>query len=166
MNAQWLQNIQQMMGMQVTPAQPTPDEPMDAINEEKFITGRPEEDFYNKNLSQIHKKDDLKKPLLEKILRDCIGTGNPVVALKSVFGQSQNTNGVCGKVLTYNDSGWKCLDCELDPTCIICTECFEKGNHKGHRVFFKSHVSGMCDCGDLEAWRPGGNCSDHQGQQT
>jgi hypothetical protein len=169
MNNQWFQNIQQMLsgyaGEQVTDL--PPEEPMGIVNEEKFVTGREQEDFYNKNLSGIHKMyAEVKDKTLKKILEDCIGVGSPMSALKEVLGSSSKLNGVCGKVLTVNDSGWKCLDCELDPTCIICTECFEKGNHKGHRIFFKSRVSGMCDCGDLEAWRPGGNCSDHQGQTT
>ena len=58
---------------------------------------------------------------------------------------------------------WKCETCELDATCIICQECFEKGNHKGHKVWLKRNVSGCCDCGDPDAWREEGFCSDHKG---
>lgn len=51
----------------------------------------------------------------------------------------------------------------MDPTCIICKECFENSNHKGHRFQIKPNVSGMCDCGDPEAWKEQGNCSKHGG---
>jgi hypothetical protein len=43
------------------------------------------------------------------------------------------SNGICGKKMTMHDVGYSCLDCQMDPTCIICKECFEDGNHKGHR---------------------------------
>ena len=32
--------------------------------------------------------------------------------------------GVCAKTLKSGDVAWKCEDCEKDPTCIICAECF------------------------------------------
>ena len=74
------------------------------------------------------------------------------------------TLGVCAKPLKSGvDVAWKCEDCEKDPTCIICAECFEKSNHEGHRVWLKTNVSGCCDCGDPEAWDEKGCCSDHKG---
>ena len=74
------------------------------------------------------------------------------------------TLGVCAKPLKSGvDVAWKCEDCEKDPTCIICKECFEKSDHTGHRVWLKTNVSGCCDCGDPEAWDPKGCCPDHQG---
>ena len=60
---------------------------------------------------------------------------------------------------------WRCMDCEKDPTCIICSECFEKSDHTGHRVQLKRNVGGCCDCGDPEAWDPEHFCSDHKGYQ-
>lgn len=70
---------------------------------------------------------------------------------------------VCGKILTSKSIGFKCLDCELDPTCIICQECYEKSDHKSHRTIQQNGGAGCCDCGDKEAWRPEGFCIDHQG---
>ena len=72
--------------------------------------------------------------------------------------------GVCAKQMNYGDVAWRCLDCEKDPTCIICSECFEKGDHEGHRVQLKRNVGGCCDCGDPEAWDENHFCSDHKGQ--
>lgn len=34
--------------------------------------------------------------------------------------QSGSKGGVCAKTLKSGDVAWKCEDCELDPTCIIC----------------------------------------------
>ncbi len=55
------------------------------------------------------------------------------------------------------------MDCEKDPTCIICQSCFEKGNHTGHRIQLKRNVGGCCDCGDPEAWDQDHFCEDHKG---
>ena len=80
--------------------------------------------------------------------------------INSVVGTS---GGVCAKQLERGDVAWRCLDCEKDPTCIICSSCFEKSDHTGHRVQLKRNVSGLCDCGDPEAWDPDHFCSDHKG---
>ena len=71
--------------------------------------------------------------------------------------------GVCAKPVRTGNIAWKCEDCEKDPTCIICQECFQKGNHEGHRVWLKTNAHGCCDCGDPDGWAEEGNCSDHKG---
>jgi E3 ubiquitin-protein ligase UBR3 len=75
----------------------------------------------------------------------------------------ESGKGVCAKTLSHGDVAWKCETCEKDPTCIICQECFEKGDHKGHKIFLKRSVSGCCDCGDSSAWEESGFCSKHKG---
>lgn len=65
--------------------------------------------------------------------------------------------------MQYGEVAWRCMDCEKDPTCIICSECFDKGDHTGHRVQLKRNVGGCCDCGDPDAWDPDHFCSDHKG---
>ena len=71
--------------------------------------------------------------------------------------------GVCAKPLKAGDVAWKCEDCEKDKSCIICQDCFNKGDHKGHRVWLKTNVGGCCDCGDPDGWDEKGFCSDHKG---
>ena len=71
--------------------------------------------------------------------------------------------GICAKQMKPGDVAWRCLDCEKDPTCIICKDCFEKADHEGHRVQLKRNVGGCCDCGDPEAWDQEHFCSDHKG---
>lgn len=29
---------------------------------------------------------------------------------------------------------FKCLDCEMDTTCVICEDCFLASDHSGHRA--------------------------------
>lgn len=70
---------------------------------------------------------------------------------------------VCGKILTINDRGFKCLDCGIDPSSIICEACFINSEHKGHRTILQNYCSGCCDCGDKEAWKIEGFCKDHKG---
>ena len=74
--------------------------------------------------------------------------------------------GICAKSLEYGDVAWCCMDCEKDPTAIICSACFDKGNHEGHRVQLKRNVGGCCDCGDIDAWEEAGFCTDHKGYET
>jgi hypothetical protein len=71
--------------------------------------------------------------------------------------------GVCAKVFKKGEVAWRCEDCELDPTCIMCQSCYEKSDHTGHRVWLKTNVSGCCDCGDPDGYKEEGFCSDHKG---
>ena len=89
-------------------------------------------------------------------------SANPDLVMRRIWDDNL-TLGVCAKTLKTGDVAWKCEDCEKDPTCIICKDCFEKGNHEGHRVWLKTDVSGCCDCGDPEAWDEKGCCPDHKG---
>lgn len=73
------------------------------------------------------------------------------------------TLGVCAKSLKAGDVAWKCEDCEKDPTCIICLDCFNNSEHEGHRTWLKTNVGGCCDCGDPEGWDMNGACFKHKG---
>ena len=60
-------------------------------------------------------------------------------------------------------------DCEAHDNpnfiSIMCSQCFEKSNHDGHKlkVVKKPDVAcGTCDCGDIFAFNPQGFCQDHQ----
>ncbi|PIK60202.1 putative E3 ubiquitin-protein ligase UBR2-like [Apostichopus japonicus] len=53
-------------------------------------------------------------------------------------------------------------DCALDPTCVLCIDCFQRSGHKKHR--YKMNTSGgggYCDCGDAEAWTSDPACDMH-----
>jgi hypothetical protein len=57
---------------------------------------------------------------------------------------------------------YQCIDCSKQSNTMICADCFDNGNHKGHRVS-RAKVSGVCDCGDPDMWDPAGNCCKHTG---
>ncbi|XP_021495068.1 E3 ubiquitin-protein ligase UBR1 isoform X1 [Meriones unguiculatus] len=70
---------------------------------------------------------------------------------------------LCGKVFKSGETTYSCRDCAIDPTCVLCMDCFQSSVHKNHR--YKMHTStggGFCDCGDTEAWKTGPFCMDHE----
>ncbi|KAL0969076.1 hypothetical protein UPYG_G00222340 [Umbra pygmaea] len=76
--------------------------------------------------------------------------------------QGSASSQLCGRVFKEGETVYSCRDCAIDPTCVLCMDCFEYSVHKGHR--YKMHGSsggGFCDCGDLEAWKTGPCCSKH-----
>lgn len=85
------------------------------------------------------------------------------MAVEALKKSSGGSKGVCAKTLKAGDVAWKCETCEKDPTCIICQECFELSDHKGHKIWLKRNVGGCCDCGDPDAWQESGFCTKHKG---
>uniref|UniRef100_A0A8C4LYA4 E3 ubiquitin-protein ligase n=1 Tax=Equus asinus asinus TaxID=83772 RepID=A0A8C4LYA4_EQUAS len=70
---------------------------------------------------------------------------------------------LCGKVFKSGETTYSCRDCAIDPTCVLCMDCFQNSVHKNHR--YKMHTStggGFCDCGDTEAWKTGPFCVSHE----
>ncbi|EHB10353.1 E3 ubiquitin-protein ligase UBR1 [Heterocephalus glaber] len=70
---------------------------------------------------------------------------------------------LCGKVFKSGETTYSCRDCAIDPTCVLCMDCFQNSVHKNHR--YKMHTStggGFCDCGDMEAWKTGPFCMNHE----
>ncbi|RXN10461.1 E3 ubiquitin- ligase UBR1 [Labeo rohita] len=39
----------------------------------------------------------------------------------------------CGRVFKEGETVYSCRDCAIDPTCVLCIECFQKSVHKSHR---------------------------------
>eukprot|EP00736_Rhodelphis_marinus_P006571 Rmarinus@m.3933 len=70
---------------------------------------------------------------------------------------------VCGAVFNKGDVVYHCHTCETDPTCAICSECFQNGNHEGHVFRMVWTGGGCCDCGDPDAWAQEGFCCNHPG---
>ena len=91
---------------------------------------------------------------------------------KSMFIQSQ--------VFKMGEPTYSCRDCGLDPTCVLCVDCFKNSEHGKCRwptakskfleiiasgfIRYKMSTSvggGYCDCGDTEAWKAHPFCSKH-----
>lgn len=51
----------------------------------------------------------------------------------------------------------------MDPTSVLCVDCFHAWDHEGHEVLFGQSFSfaTACDCGDASAWRNNEGCRDH-----
>ncbi|KZO99806.1 hypothetical protein CALVIDRAFT_595883 [Calocera viscosa TUFC12733] len=70
----------------------------------------------------------------------------------------------CEYVFEKGDVGYRCKDCAMDDTCVMCSRCFEASDHIGHIVTFHvaHHAGGYCDCGDNECWRTASSCRLHR----
>uniref|UniRef100_A0A4W4H9P8 E3 ubiquitin-protein ligase n=1 Tax=Electrophorus electricus TaxID=8005 RepID=A0A4W4H9P8_ELEEL len=102
----------------------------------------------------------------ERILHplECFLFGeDPCTALEKLQQRNYSASSqLCGRVFKEGETVYSCRDCAIDPTCVFCMDCFQSSVHKGHR--YKMHASsggGFCDCGDLEAWKTGPWCSQH-----
>ena len=80
--------------------------------------------------------------------------------LKSI---AKPNNQVCNRHIHEGEGGWKCFDCELDQTSLICKDCFNKMKefHKYHKTKFQPNISGYCDCGDSNVIIKNSFCPDH-----
>jgi E3 ubiquitin-protein ligase UBR1 len=61
----------------------------------------------------------------------------------------------CGRKFGIDEPIYRCHDCGFDDTCVLCVHCFNKEDHIGHQVttsIASSRNTGICDCGDPEAW--------------
>ncbi|ORY03779.1 hypothetical protein K493DRAFT_206578 [Basidiobolus meristosporus CBS 931.73] len=69
----------------------------------------------------------------------------------------------CGHVFKRGEGVYRCRNCALDDTCVLCAHCFHATDHTGHDTSFSvnSGSGGCCDCGDLEAWKIPLKCSYH-----
>lgn len=50
----------------------------------------------------------------------------------------------------------------MDPTCVLCVQCFKQSAHRNHKYKMgTSSGGGCCDCGDVEAWKRDPYCDEH-----
>lgn len=45
-----------------------------------------------------------------------------------------SSNATCGYVFPSEDLIYTCHDCAVDDTCVLCQNCFNPEDHKGHRI--------------------------------
>ncbi|KAJ2678128.1 E3 ubiquitin-protein ligase ubr1 [Coemansia spiralis] len=69
----------------------------------------------------------------------------------------------CGHVFKRGEGVYRCKNCSMDDTCVLCTRCFQATDHTGHDTSFSvnSGTGGCCDCGDPEAWKIPLRCRHH-----
>ncbi|KAK9491525.1 hypothetical protein V1508DRAFT_357779 [Lipomyces doorenjongii] len=64
---------------------------------------------------------------------------------------------------------YKCKECGLDDTCVLCWRCYNASDHIGHTVtvsISQKDGGGVCDCGDPEAWLRDVNCKYYSAAQA
>ncbi|CEP08232.1 hypothetical protein [Parasitella parasitica] len=78
------------------------------------------------------------------------------------YWESQRGN-QCGHLFKKGESVYRCRNCGLDDTCVMCSKCFHSTNHDGHdvKIWISRGAGGCCDCGDPEAWKVPLVCAIH-----
>ncbi|XP_067844935.1 E3 ubiquitin-protein ligase UBR2 isoform X3 [Heptranchias perlo] len=77
--------------------------------------------------------------------------------------KANKSSQLCGRVFKIGEPTYSCRDCAVDPTCVLCMECFLASVHREHRYrMTTSGGGGFCDCGDTEAWKQGPYCVKHE----
>lgn len=72
---------------------------------------------------------------------DCLSTG--------VCGVACACSKLVAQILT-GEMVFRCEECAVDSTCVLCADCFEHSAHRTHRYVMSSSGGGVCDCGDPE----------------
>ncbi|VDP16726.1 unnamed protein product [Soboliphyme baturini] len=109
----------------------------------------------------------LKLPELDKLLMKPLAyvlCGDRGVIYEALTLKSRTSTAhqerLCGHQFSSGEATYTCRDCALDPTCVLCYECFSNSEHKNHKYRIStSSGSGYCDCGDKEAWKADPLCS-------
>lgn len=62
----------------------------------------------------------------------CGGVPEPDAILRSLK-ERDNPPQLCGRVFKNGEPTYACRDCGMDPTCVLCIECFQHSAHRNHR---------------------------------
>uniref|UniRef100_A0A1L8DT83 E3 ubiquitin-protein ligase n=1 Tax=Nyssomyia neivai TaxID=330878 RepID=A0A1L8DT83_9DIPT len=94
-------------------------------------------------------------------LEDFICGDNPQNVLDKLKSEN-NVAAVCGRVFKIGEPTYCCRECGMDPTCVLCVNCFKQSAHRHHKYKMgTSNGGGCCDCGDAEAWKRDPYCEQH-----
>lgn len=112
-------------------------------------------------LALAYDEATLRRTLIDSLERFVCGTSDPRGYFEELR-RLESPPTLCGRVFKSGEPTYSCRDCGLDPTCVLCVDCFKSSAHKNHK--YKMSMScggGYCDCGDLEAWRSSPFCETH-----
>lgn len=112
-------------------------------------------------LNMFFDEEAAKRVLFSPLEKFVCGNDNPEAVFNDLK-MLDNPPSLCGKVFKLGEPTYSCRDCGLDPTCVLCVDCFKNSSHKVHR--YKMSISsggGYCDCGDTEAWKAHPSCEVH-----
>lgn len=102
------------------------------------------------------------KSAIVDVLEEFMLGENPTSVLDKIKGEG-STQSVCGRVFKMNEPFYSCRECGMDPTCVLCVNCFKQSAHRNHKYKMgASFGGGCCDCGDREAWKQDHYCDEHR----
>lgn len=73
----------------------------------------------------------------------------------------QHSGRNCGRKFQVGEPIYRCHECGYDDTCVLCIYCFNAADHENHHVYTdicSEFNTGICDCGDREAWNSDLHC--------
>ena len=103
----------------------------------------PDKDSYVTNLDQVFDVD-----FVTDFYKISLNSVN-----KSQIFRHQGRN--CGRKFKVGEPLYRCQECGYDDTCVLCIHCFNPKDHENHHIYIdicNDFTSGICDCGDEEAW--------------
>lgn len=112
-------------------------------------------------LNIVYDEDRARKYLFAP-METLICSGDPPTVFQELKALD-NPPTLCGKVFKNGEPTYSCRDCGMDPTCVLCVDCFKISAHRFHRYKMStSGGGGYCDCGDVEAWKDAAFCDRHR----
>ncbi|XP_017488477.1 PREDICTED: E3 ubiquitin-protein ligase UBR1 [Rhagoletis zephyria] len=119
-----------------------------------------EQDATRPSLKCTYNEAGAKEHIINVLMEFVLGD-NPKIVLDKLQ-QEGNTATVCGKVFKNGEPTYSCRECGMDPTCVLCVNCFKQSAHRYHKYKMStSGGGGCCDCGDEEAWKKDHYCEEH-----
>lgn len=95
-------------------------------------------------------------------LEEFIFGDNPQMVLAKIRSEESSST-ICGHVFKINEPFYSCRECGMDPTCVLCVNCFKQSAHRRHKYKMGTSAGGgCCDCGDTEAWKQDSSCDEHK----
>ena len=115
--------------------------------------------------SCTYDEEGARTAIIETIQEIILGSNFEELLIKLKAGN--NVSSVCGAIFKCGEPTYSCRECSMDPTCVLCSNCFKKSSHRGHKYkMATSYGGGCCDCGDPEAWKKDYFCEDHAVAET
>lgn len=81
----------------------------------------------------------------------------------------QHSGRNCGRKFQVGEPIYRCHECGYDDTCVLCIYCFNAADHENHHVYTdicSDFNTGICDCGDKEAWHNELHCKAEEEAQN
>lgn len=116
---------------------------------------------FSKTLGRCSFDERGAKSAIIDVLEEFIFGDNPQNVLEKIKAE-ENVSNVCGRVFKMGEPFYSCRECGMDPTCVLCVNCFKQSAHRRHKYKMgTSGGGGCCDCGDSEAWKQDPYCDEH-----